>query len=227
MTSRAAARPACLALAALASLALPARGGAQIPDTAGVVPVDSVIVEPQVPVEVVPASDRAPEPPMSPRGAFIRSMILPGWGQAAFESYVRGGVYYAGWAGNWLALFNTQTKLTNARSRFERRQDQLQDSLVLAAGGDSAALARIDDPVAFEQEIRADSLANDLRMLVRAREEQREDWIAWSLFWILASGIDGYVTAHLYDFPAAIHVEPNADRSVSLRLEVPLPRRRP
>ena len=56
-----------------------------------------------------------------------------------------------------------------------------------------------------------------------ARTQQREDWIAWSIFWILASGIDGFVTAHLADFPADIELSPERDRSLRLEVRVPLP----
>ena len=67
---------------------------------------------------------------------------------------------------------------------------------------------------------RLDSTLGDL---VDAREQQREDWIAWSLFWLLASGVDAFVNAHLADFPAAIELEPAQDRSLSVSLQIPLP----
>ncbi|MGH7555350.1 MAG: hypothetical protein ACREMQ_20295, partial [Longimicrobiales bacterium] len=31
----------------------------------------------------------------SPRGAFLRSLLIPGWGQASVGSYTRGGIFFA------------------------------------------------------------------------------------------------------------------------------------
>lgn len=229
------------AIAATAALAVPAAlvvlavaagpGVAQIADTTQT-PVDSVVVTPGArPAVSAAAGDRAPEP-ISPRAAFIRSLLVPGWGQAAFESYLRGGIYFAGWATNGFMIFRTQARLDDARSRFDRRAAQIEAELIAASPNPDSLRAVLDSvPTVLEQAVRADvgpgNTGNELRKLVRAREQQREDWIAWAIFWVLASGIDGYVTAHLADFPAEIDVRRNADRSISLGARVPVPRRRP
>jgi Family of unknown function (DUF5683) len=214
----------CAALAGATPLS------AQEPDTARPA-VDSVIVAPDVPVTAVPVEgDTTPRQPMSPRGAFIRSMILPGWGQAAFDHHFRGGVYFAGWAGNWFMNFRNAVRLDDARSRFELRESQLRDSLIFSPPAPGAPpnpdsmRAVLDSTNLLDETVRNDTGtggADDLRKLVRAREQQREDWIAWTIFWILASGVDGYVTAHLSDFPATIDVDPGRDGSLTLRVEVP------
>lgn len=198
-------------------------------------PVDSVIVTPTAPLTIGEAPDTALRLPITPRAAFIRSMVLPGWGQATFGSWVRGGVFFAGWAANWYMNVRNYRRLYDARDRRSLREAEVADSLLaggfIVAEGTGSPPRIIDpDPLwsdALALAIRSDPVADDLRKLVRAREQQREDWIAWSIFWILASGVDGYVTAHLYDFPASIDVEPNRDGSVSVRLEVPLPGGRP
>ncbi|NIP78976.1 MAG: hypothetical protein GWM90_07160, partial [Gemmatimonadetes bacterium] len=119
-------------------------------------------------------------------------------------------------------------RLDDAREDFGVREGAVRDSLITASENpDSLRNALEEDPTILDAAIRADSAGNDLRKLVRAREQQREDWIAWSIFWLLASGVDAYVTAHLADFPADIEIRPNRDRSVSVGLEVPLPGRRP
>jgi hypothetical protein len=220
-----------LVLAALAgplALAHVTPAGGQEPDTTAPV-IDSVVVTPEVAPTVVPANpDTLPEPPMSPRGAFIRSMIVPGWGQSAFGADFRGGIYFAGWAGNWFMNFRNFVRLDDARERFDLRSDQVRDSLIVTSTNPDSVRAELEgDPTVLDAAIRADGVGNRMRKLVRAREQQREDWIAWSIFWLLASGVDAYVTAHLSDFPATIDIEPQRDRSVSLRLEVPLPGRRP
>ena len=215
-------RAAGLALLGLLAAALPA-----VAQDTTTVTVDTIVIEPDVPVTTAPAPDTARRLPITPRGAFIRSMILPGWGQSAFDANFRGGIYFAGWAGNWLALFKTYTKLNEARDRFDRRELQLVDSLLAASPDPDSTRAVIDSTDIMDAVVRADSAGDALRKLVNAREQQREDWIAWSLFWLLASGIDAYVTAHLYDFPAEVDLEPRRDGGVTVRLEVPLPRRRP
>jgi hypothetical protein len=202
----------------------------QVVDTV-ITHIDTVVVAP----EAVAGVGEAPEVvmPMSPRGAFIRSMVIPGWGQSAFGAYTRGGIYFAGWTGNWFMNFKNHVRLSEARNRLDLRTAQVRDSLIFsppepgAPPNPDSMRAVLDTTDLLLATVRQDPIGSDLQGLVSSREQQREDWIAWSLFWILASGIDAYVTAHLADFPATIELEPNLDRSVSVRIDVPLPRRRP
>ncbi|MEJ2503469.1 MAG: DUF5683 domain-containing protein [Gemmatimonadota bacterium] len=204
---------------------------AQVIDTTQT-PVDSVVITPGADPEIVRADvDRAL--PISTRQAFIRSMVLPGWGQAAFGSYLRGGVFFTGWAANGFMIFRTQVRLNEARGLYDRRVDDLVDRIVASSAKPIRTRALLEStPALLADSIRSDQEtggANDMRKLVRAREQQREDWIAWSIFWVLASGVDGYVTAHLSDFPAAIEVRPGRQGggAVSLGVTVPLPARDP
>jgi hypothetical protein len=197
--------------------------GAQVVDTAGVA-MDTVPV-----VVDRPAQDPRP---VTPRGAFIRSLVIPGWGQAMFDANVRGGVYFSGWAGNWFMNFKNHVRLEEARNRLDLRTEQIRDSLIYSPPGPDlppnpdSMRAVLDTTNLLQTTVRADGVGSNLQALVSSRRQQREDWIAWSLFWLLAGGIDAYVTAHLADFPAVIDVEPHTDGSVSLRVDVPLPRRR-
>jgi hypothetical protein len=219
--------------AGAALLFVAASGGlhGQDPDTV-ITHVDSVIVAPEAVAGVGTAVDEA-ELPITPRAAFIRSLVIPGWGQSAFGAYTRGGIYFAGWTGNWFMNVKNHVRLDEARNRLDLRTAQVRDSLIHSPPSPDAPpnpdsmRAVLDTTNLLETTVRADAIGADLRGLVSSREQQREDWIAWSLFWILASGIDAYVTAHLADFPATIDVEPNLDRSVSVRVDVPWPRRRP
>lgn len=221
---------AVLILVVVGAGAAPARADAQVVDTTQT-PVDSVVVTPEARPTIMPVGSVVPLP-ISPREAFIRSMIIPGWGQASFGSYFRGGVYFAGWAGNWFMIFRNQVRLNEVRSRFDLRASQIEAALLAASPNPDSLRAVLDsDPTVLEQAVRADdgpgNTGNELRELVRAREQQREDWIALAIFWVLAAGVDGYVTAHLADFPAGIDMRPNPDRSVSLGVRVPLPARHP
>ena len=61
-----------------------------------------------------------------------------------------------------------------------------------------------------------------LRGLVDARTEQREDWAAVAIFFLLMSGVDAFVSAHLQDFPEALTVEGDPSGTVSVAFRVPV-----
>ncbi|MFO7893068.1 MAG: DUF5683 domain-containing protein [Longimicrobiales bacterium] len=185
--------------------------------------VDTLGVDSVRPIQQVePVAVDTPTLPASPVGAMLRSMVLPGWGQSKFESYFRGSVYFTGWAGNWFMIFRNEYRLDNAQVRFEIRTDQIEDQLVASSTNPDSLRAQIDSfPDILDTAVREDSLGNALRKLARARKQQREDWIAWSLFWVLASGVDAFVTAHLADFPADVEMRPTGERALSLSVSVP------
>lgn len=170
---------------AAALLALLASGGAsaQEPDSAREAEL------PPLPTELRSLAGRP-----SPRGAMIRSFVLPGWGQASYDRYFRGGVYFMGHAANSYMVLKTYARLDEARDMEWRRVDVVRAGLI-AAGvpADSLAIR-----VAEDEDVRR------VRGLVDSREEQREDWVALGLFWVLVSGVDAYVMAQLADFPASI-----------------------
>jgi hypothetical protein len=182
----------------------------------------------EAPLAPAPRDTIAEDPgTITPGGAFLRSVILPGWGQSHFEAYTRGGVYFSGWVGNSFMNFKNQVKLQEARNRLDLRTGQIRRTLIAAAPNPDSMRAVLDTTNVLEQAVQGDDLGGHLRDLVRSREQQREDWIAWSLFWLLASGIDAFVTAHLADFPATIEMEPRAAGGLSVSLHVPWPRRSP
>jgi hypothetical protein len=170
------------------------------------------------------AFDSIPGP--GPGGAMLRSILLPGWGQAAYHAYFRGAVYYAGWAGAWFMNYKNYSKLDEIRQMRTIRRSMVLDSLQTVAATDSALASQLADPVQRDQLIGQDSLENDMRLVENSRKQQRQDWIALTLFWTLASGVDAFVTAHLADFPAVITTEPGSHGGVALRIDVPLGRRR-
>lgn len=130
----------------------------------------------------------------SPTGAMIRSFVLPGWGQVSYDRYVRAGVYFAGHAGNTYMVLKTLDRLGDAKDREDRVVAATRDSLVAAGVPADSIDIRIDE----------NSDVRHIRGLIDARKEQREDWVALGVFWILVSGVDAFVTAQLADFPASI-----------------------
>lgn len=170
------------------------------------------------------APDSIPGP--GPGGAMLRSILLPGWGQAAYHAYFRGAVYYAGWAGTWFMNFKNYAKLDEIRQMRSIRRGIVLDSLQVLAATDTALANQLANPLQRDRLIGQDSIANDMRLVENSRKQQRQDWIALTLFWTLASGVDAFVTAHLADFPAIITTEPGSRGGVALRIEVPLGRRK-
>lgn len=76
-------------------------------------------------------------PPVSPMGAFLRSLVLPGWGQAAVNQPVRGAFYFTMEATSLWMLYKTQSKLEAAERAGDEelaaaRKDQKEDWIVMA-----------------------------------------------------------------------------------------------
>src|SRR5690606_7051820 len=158
---------------------------------------------------------------MSPGGAFIRSLAVPGWGQASIGSYVRGGIYFGMQMGSWYMLLKTVARIGEARSVEEQRVANARRSLLIQAQQDTALQRRYADPALLAEDIASDPGVESIRKLADARKEQREDWIAQTIFWTLASAVDAFVGAHLADFPTGIAAEPRPGGGMELRLSVP------
>lgn len=118
-------------------------------------------------------------PPVSPMGAFFRSLVLPGWGQATVGQPVRGAFYFTMEAASLWMLFKTQSKLDAAR--------------------------RVGD----------DDLA-------ASRQDQKEDWIVLAVFWALFSGVDAWVSTHLWGFEGAVVPPPDGSAGVAVQYSVPV-----
>lgn len=173
-------RPAELLRAALLA-ALLGGSAALPPSAAGQQPV------PTAPVDTT----AAPSPGISPRGAFLRSLVIPGWGQSALGARTRGGIYFALEAGSLWMVLKTRERLEEARA-----EDRLRLAVGTLPPGEESSL-------------------------VDARQDQLEDWITLSVFWLLFSGADAYVTAYLSDFDERVDVVP--DPSGGLRVQTSFP----
>jgi hypothetical protein len=184
-------------------------GGAswgQVPDT----------LPPPPPLERVQERDPdtlpAPEG-ISPRGAFVRSVLVPGWGHAEVGSYVRGGFYFAAQSTTLFMLLKSQSRLGLARDRLELMESVARGRL--QASG-------VTDPVALEDAVGRDPGVEDLRALEVARGEQRQDWMALGIFLVFLGGADAFVSAHLADFPAAVEIIPTPDGGLQLGFSLPV-----
>ena len=87
--------------------------------------------------EIPAAATDSAGPPVTPMGAFLRSLILPGWGQATVNQPVRGAFYFTMEATSLWMLYKTQAKLEAAERAGDEelasaRKDQKEDWIVMA-----------------------------------------------------------------------------------------------
>jgi hypothetical protein len=158
----------CLALAG----ALPAQ---QRPDTTRVA-IDTAGPKPEL------------RPPLSPRRAFLYSLLLPGYSQSVLGRHRAGSLQLA-----FEAVSLTMIRLTAADVREARRTraDSIPVSFVNANGQPEIRFERTAFPTS----------------LLRSRRARLEDWIAVLMANHLFSAADGYVAALLWDLPAEVAVD--------------------
>jgi hypothetical protein len=154
---------------------------------------------------------------VTPRSAFVRSLLVPGWGHVATESYARGGFYVTTQAAGLWMLWKSLHRRSDARAlgEVERRTARAR----LTAQG-------VMDPTEILDGIEGDPAVQEWNDLIEARAQQVEDWAALSIFLVLIGAADAYVAAHLMDYPEplALRVLPGeTPGAVELRISVPLP----
>jgi hypothetical protein len=139
------------------------------------------------------------ESPVRPSagGAFVRSLVVPGWGQMAAGSLERGTFYFTIESlGLWMILKTSKT-LGSARDILAMRRLEAEERLIAEGSVDPGdLLAAID----------ADPAVASAFNLEQLRAQQREDWVAFGVFFLLLGGADAFVAAHLADFPEPLEV---------------------
>jgi hypothetical protein len=202
-----------LILALLAFSAAPA--AAQVPQTPA--PGDTLL----------PVADTVPREAPSPRAAFVRALLVPGLGHFTIGEYRRGTVYFTMQTASWAMLTKTLLSLQDARSGERRMSGLARDSVEGAMAQDTALARQLrDDPEAFDRALLTYRDLASHRGLVSAREQQRQDWIVYTLVTTFAAAIDAYVTAHLSEFPADITTSRSRDGATRIGVSVPVGRRR-
>jgi hypothetical protein len=154
--------------------------------------------------------------PVSPGGAFLRSILVPGWGQASVGAYNRAGFYFGVDAASAWMFFKTRRTLDSARKILGRVEAEVTAQVVSAGVSDLQKIAAaLDD----------NEQVTDARALVEARSQQREDWLAFGLFMVLIGGADAFVAGHLADFPDALktgfRVTPDGGFEAGLSVTLP------
>ena len=149
----------CAAWVVTASFVVGSALAAQQPDTA----LRSVVVDPIPAPRSVPIDTVVVKPPITPMGAFYRSLMVPGWGQATLGRKVTGGIMVA-WEGVTLGM---TIKTSHELAYYE----------------------------------------NTHSVNIAAKEQERQDWLVLLVFNHLFSGLEAYVSAHLWDFPPDLHLQ--------------------
>jgi hypothetical protein len=182
----------------------------------------------QVPGEppAVPVADTIPDEAPVPRNAFIRAMIIPGWGHMYIDEPRRGAVFIALQGTSWYMLVRTITRLNDARVSARTLEELGRDSLYASMAADTAISRQLSNPVAFDEALLEYPGLENARGLARTRQRHRQDWIVYTLVLTFAGAVDAYVTAHLKEFPVDFTATPVPGGGASLQLSVPAGRRR-
>lgn len=170
--------------AALCLLAVPA-ARAQRTDTA------RAGVAPRPARRQQPAQNPAAQPPISPRRAFLYSLLVPGLGQSRLDRPTAGTIFVAAEAASIVMA---------AKSAFDLREAKRlagPDSVIV---GYQPPATPGGEPVPI---FAANRWSNDR---VRARRLHYEDWIATIVFNHFFAGADAFVAAQLWDLPTRVSV---------------------
>jgi hypothetical protein len=124
-------------------------------------------------------------PPITPKAAFLHSLLLPGWGQTVLRRSTAATIFSGAEVGAIYMVAKSRADLLRAQSLSRL------DSVTVGDPTLGVPLTRVP-PVT--------------QALINARKLHLEDWIAILLFNHLVSGADAYVAANLWDLPARVSI---------------------
>jgi hypothetical protein len=148
----------------------------------------------KVPLAPVPAGIR---PPLSPKRAFLYSVLVPGAGQAALDRYRTGGFFFLT---EGLALALVHRSAEDLRIARQFKSDSTPASYQVDQSGQQV-IGPDGRPVVATWNVGRINAAR-----VRARRTHYEDWLAVVIFNHLFAGADAFVAAQLWDLPARVGV---------------------
>ncbi len=134
---------------------------------------------------------------VTPRGAFLRSLAVPGWGQARLDRSTAGAAFV-------LTETLAAVMIVKSRRQLDRAKDARGDSIFAGYEVGSDGTPVLDEtgaPVLIYE-------PHPLAARTRSRRQQFEDWIAILAFNHLFSGADAFVAAHLGDIPRRLSLRP-------------------
>lgn len=133
-------------------------------------------------------------PPITPKRAFLYSLMIPGWGQSRLDRGTAGALFAAIELGSLAMVGKTTIDLKQAR-RYS--VDSLPGTYTVNADGKLVPGGSAPPPLPSA--------------LVNTRRLHREDWFAALLFNHLISGADAFVAAQLWDVPTTFSVKSRGD----------------
>ena len=145
------------------------------------------------------------EPPISPRRAFLSSLLVPGLGQARLDRPAAGALFVT-------VELAAMTMVAKSAYDLRAAKSFRADSVVLSYPVDTATGLPTTRPVRGEG-----PFPNDL---VRARRLHLEDWLAVIAFNHLIAGAEAFVAANLWDLPAQVGAQ-RSRRGTTLLVNVP------
>jgi hypothetical protein len=178
-------------------VAIAIAGGA--PATGAAQQVDSTRAGVRPPAQpTLPAPADSARPPISPKRAFLYSLVLPGYGQSVLDRPIAGAMFF-GAEVTWLALATKSA----ADLRFARAHRR--DSVVVTYQFEPNGTVRLDSlgapvPATFGP----NRYAQDR---VAARRKHLEDYYALIIATHLLAGAEAFVAAQLWDLPARVSIK--------------------
>jgi len=171
---------------------------AAVPTRTSAQQVDSARTAARTPnVSAATAKDTA-RPPISPKRAFLYSLLAPGYGQSVMDRPIA-GVMFAGAEMTWIAM---ATKAA-ADLRFARAHKR--DSLIVTYAFDSTGAVKLDSLGRAVGATYAPNRYGSER--VAARRKHLEDYFALLIATHLLAGAEAFVSAQLWDLPAHVAIK--------------------
>ena len=159
---------------------------------------DSARVAPR-PARIDTSRIAIPTPPLSPRRAFVYSLLLPGFGQSRLGRPGAGALFVFTES---LAIGMLRESMADLREARQFRRDSLE-----YIGNDPVTGTPIMHRNAYNDE------------LISIRRGHVEDWVAFLIANHLFAGADAYVAAHLWDLPSQVNVsQTSSGTRVSARI---------
>ena len=136
--------------------------------------------------------------PISPRRAFLTSLLAPGLAQARLGRPRAAGFFAAVEAGAIGMAIKSQVDLNRAK-------DAREDTLVVPVLDPSSGRPVLDPVTGLPRTV-GEPRNRNLADRVKARRTHLEDWLAAIVFNHLISGADAFVAANLADFDTNVSV---------------------
>jgi hypothetical protein len=155
--------------------------------------VDSARVAPARAPAVDTSARPVPTPPLSPRRAFLYSLLLPGYAQSVLGRPTAGAIFVISESIALAMLRESKADLNEARALRT-------DSLVVV--GFDASGVPIKAPSPYTDE------------LIDVRRGHVEDWVAFIVANHIFAAADAYVASHLWDLPSQISVRQTREGTV-------------